>query len=102
MNKILFTASTYSHINNFHIPYIKFFKDCGFEVHVAVGGKSQEVPFADRVFDIPFQKNITSIENFKLASRLSKIIKTENYDIISTHTHIPGSIFYTHGSCFEQ
>ena len=93
MKKILFTASTYSHINNFHIPYLKFFKENGFEVHVAVGGKAQEIIFADRVFDIPFQKNITSIENFKLASRLSKTIKTENYDIISTHTSL--AAFFT-------
>ena len=93
MKKILFTASTYSHINNFHIPYLKFFKENGFEVHVAVGGKAQEIIFADRVFDIPFQKNITSIENFKLAYRLSKIIKTENYDIISTHTSL--AAFFT-------
>ena len=93
MKKILFTASTYSHINNFHIPYLKFFKENGFEVHVAVGGKTQEILFADMVFDIPFQKNITSIENFKLASRLSKIIKTENYDIISTHTSL--AAFFT-------
>lgn len=93
MKKILFTASTYSHINNFHIPYIKFFKECGFEVHVAVGGKAQEIPFADKVFDIPFQKNITSIENFKIAYRLSKIIKIENYSIISTHTSL--AAFFT-------
>ncbi|NBK97643.1 MAG: glycosyltransferase family 1 protein [Erysipelotrichia bacterium] len=93
MKKILFTASTYSHINNFHIPYLKFFKKNGFEVHVAVGGKAQEIPFADKVFDIPFQKNITSIENFKLAFRLSKIIKRENYDIISTHTSL--AAFFT-------
>ena len=36
---------------------IESLKENGFEVHVAVGGKAQEIIFADRVFDIPFQKN---------------------------------------------
>lgn len=93
MKKILFTASTYSHINNFHLPYLKYFKKIGYEVHVAVGGSKQEIEFADKVYDIPFQKSITSIENFKLAHKLSKIMKTEKYTIISTHTSL--AAFFT-------
>lgn len=81
--KILFTASTYSHINNFHIPYIKFLKDRGDTVHVMVGGKLQEILYADRVIEIQFEKKITSPKNFMLAIKMAKILKKEKYDIIN-------------------
>ena len=35
MKKILFVATVQSHIINFHIPYLKLWKDKGYEVHVA-------------------------------------------------------------------
>lgn len=93
MIKILFTASTYSHINNFHLPYLKRFKELGYEVHVAVGGSKQDIKYTDKVYDIPFQKSIISIENFKLAYKLAKIIKNEKYKLISTHTSL--AAFFT-------
>ena len=55
--KILFCASTVSHINNFHLPYLKAFKEIGYEVHVAVNEQA-DIAFADRVIKIPFFKNI--------------------------------------------
>lgn len=91
--KILFTASTYSHINNFHIPYIKYLKDRGDTVHVMAGGKIQEIAFADRVIDIPFEKKITSPKNFMLAIEMARILRKEKYDIISTHTSL--AAFFT-------
>ena len=36
--KVLFTASTYSHIRNFHLPYLRWFHDQGWIVHAACGG----------------------------------------------------------------
>lgn len=93
MKKILFTASTYSHINNFHLPYLKRFKELGYEVHVAVGGSKHDIEYADKVYDIPFQKSIISIENFKLSYKLAKIIKNEKYKLISTHTSL--AAFFT-------
>ena len=35
MPKVLFTASTFSHIINFHLPYLRKFKQLGWRVHVA-------------------------------------------------------------------
>ncbi|MGB5822466.1 MAG: glycosyltransferase [Proteocatella sp.] len=91
--KILFTASTYSHINNFHLPYIKFLKGRGDIVHVMAGGKPQDIPYADRVIEIPFEKKITSPKNFMLAIKMAKILRKEKYDIISTHTSL--AAFFT-------
>ena len=36
--KLLYTASTYSHIANFHLPYLRAFREAGWTVHVACGG----------------------------------------------------------------
>lgn len=87
MKKILFVASTLSHIENFHIPYLKYFKDNGYIVHVI--GKSNNksnIPYVDKIIDMPFEKNMFSIKNFIISFKISKIIKSENYDIVSIHT----------------
>ena len=36
--RVLFTASTGSHLYNFHRPYLAGFRDLGWEVHAACGG----------------------------------------------------------------
>ena len=38
MKKILYAASRMSHITNFHLPYIDYFKSKGDEVHVLTQG----------------------------------------------------------------
>lgn len=94
MKKILYTASTFSHIVNFHLPYLKWFKDTGFEVHVAAGngGKLSE-EYADKVIPLNLEKSIASFGNFKLAFELSRTISDEKYDIISCHTSL--AAFFT-------
>ena len=37
MHRILFTASTFSHIRTFHLPYLRAFRALGWEVDVACG-----------------------------------------------------------------
>ena len=93
MKKILFSASTLSHIENFHIPYLKYFKEQGFEVHI-IGKENNKLPisYADKIIPINFQKNMFSIKNFISAFKISKLIREEKYSIISTHT-ILGSFF---------
>ncbi|HCW53911.1 MAG TPA: glycosyltransferase family 1 protein [Clostridium sp.] len=87
MKKILFVASTLSHIENFHIPYLKYFKEKGFEVHIlGTPNNKSQIEYADKIYPITFEKNMFSINNFKNVFKISKIIKLENYDIISLHT----------------
>lgn len=87
MKKILFAASTLSHIENFHIPYLKYFKDNGFEVHI-MGKENNKspIPYVDKVISINFEKNMFSFKNFISAFKISKLIKKEKYSTISTHT----------------
>lgn len=89
MKKILFIASTLSHIENFHVSYLKEFKDQGFSVHVM--GKlnnRSEILCADKIISVPFEKNMFSLKNFALSFKIAKIIKEENYDIINIHTSL--------------
>ena len=36
--RVLITASTFSHIVSFHLPYVRRFRELGWEVHVSCGG----------------------------------------------------------------
>lgn len=92
-NKVLFTASTFSHILNFHIPYLKWFRDRGWSVHVACGGNPAPIPDADRVVVLPLKKSMASAENFRASALLRRLIQEEAYDLISTHTSL--AAFFT-------
>ena len=84
--KVLFTASTYSHIVNFHLPYLRKFQEEGWTVHAACGGRSMPIPDVERVIELPFEKSMRSPNNFKAALLLRDEIRREGYDLIVTHT----------------
>jgi len=91
--KVLFTASTYSHILHFHLPYLCRFKERGWTVHVACGGKPEEIPWADEVLNLPFEKRMAAPANFKATGLLRGRIKREGYDLLCTHTSL--AAFFT-------
>jgi glycosyltransferase EpsD len=39
MPRVLVCASTVSHIRSFHLPYLRYFKEQGYDVHVAATGE---------------------------------------------------------------
>lgn len=87
MNKkrILYIASTEIHLLSFHLPYLKWFKSQGFEVHVAYNGKNK-IPFADINWDIPFGRSPFEKTNLKAYKQLKKIINENYYELIHCHT----------------
>ncbi|USF25732.1 Putative glycosyltransferase EpsD [Firmicutes bacterium ASF500] len=91
--RVLFTASTFSHIRNFHLPYLNAFRELGWEVHVACGGVGEPVPYADRTVSLPLQKRMWALSNFKAAHTLRDMIRAEGYSLISTHTSL--AAFFT-------
>ncbi|MCR5456851.1 MAG: glycosyltransferase [Clostridiales bacterium] len=91
--RILVTASSFGHICSFHIPYLKALKDEGFEVDVACGGEMRNIPYADKLYQVTFEKKISSPKNFNAESALEKIIKENSYDLIITHTTL--AAFFT-------
>lgn len=91
--KVLFTASTYSHIVNFHLPYLRKFREEGWIVHAACGGTPMPIPYADKVADFPLKKSMWAPGNFKAAAALRGQIRRERYDLICTHTSL--AAFFT-------
>ena len=85
MKKVLFTATVDSHILQFHIPFLKLFKDNGYEVHVATNG-NEKIPYCDKKHIICFERSPYKINNLKAIKDLKKIIDGEQFDIIHCHT----------------
>ena len=85
MKKVLFTATVDSHIELFHIPFLKFFKEEGYEVHVATNGDNK-IPYCDKKIKISFERSPFKFNNLKAIRKLRKVINEEKYDIIHTHT----------------
>ena len=44
MPSVLYTASTFSHIVSFHLPYLRRFRELGWQVEVACGGAMRDIP----------------------------------------------------------
>lgn len=91
--KVLFTASTYSHLVNFHLGYLKRFREEGWTVHAACGGKRMAIPCAEEVTDLPFEKSMRSSKNFRAAGMLREKVRAEGYGLICTHTSL--AAFFT-------
>ena len=84
--KILVVASTMVHIKNFHMPYIEEFRNLGHDVRVLASGNEAD-------FNIPFKKKALCLKNLLLASKIKKILKKEQFDVIYLHTTL--GAFYT-------
>lgn len=89
MKKVLFVATITKHINAFHIPYLKWFKEQGYEVHVASKG-NEPIEYCDKHFDIPFERFSLKAQNIKAYKQLKNIINENKYEIIHCHTPVGG------------
>lgn len=90
---VLFTASTYSHLWNFHRPYLARFQEMGWAVHVAAGGAAMDLPEADRSIPLPFEKKMTSPANLRAQALLRRAMEETGYDLVITHTSL--AAFFT-------
>lgn len=75
--KILFTASTKSHIEHFHLPYLKAFEELGWEV---------------KAIALPVSKHFFSVQNLQAINYTRKILKSEKYDVISSQSTLAGIV----------
>ena len=95
MKKVLYVATVLSHICQFHLPYLKMFKEKGYEIHVAARDNLAEknglqLQYADKHFEIPFQRSPFSPKNIKALKQLKKLINEERYDLIICNTPVGG------------
>lgn len=96
--KVLLTATVQSHIAQFHKPLAKMLHDNGYEVHVAAKNNlaeknGLEIDFADKVFDVPFDRSPLSLKNIKAFKEVKRIIDEGNYSFV--HTNTPAAGVYT-------
>ncbi|MGG0275888.1 glycosyltransferase family 4 protein [Bacillus rhizoplanae] len=87
--KVLFCATVDYHFKAFHLPYMKWFTEQGWEVHVAANG-SIELPYVDKKYDIPIQRSPFKLQNFYAYKELASIINKNEYSIIHCHTPMGG------------
>ncbi|WP_438434866.1 glycosyltransferase family 4 protein [Gorillibacterium sp. sgz500922] len=91
MPAILFVATVDTHVEKFHLPYLEWFKEQGWEVHVAAkGGRS--LPHVDQKFDIPFERSPLKAGNVKAYRELSAVMERGAYDVIHCHTPMGGML----------
>lgn len=89
VKKVLFCATVDYHFKAFHLPYMKWFKENGWEVHVASKG-DLELSYVDKKYNLPIERTPLSVNNFKAYKLLKKIIDNNHYQIIHCHTPMGG------------
>ena len=93
MKKVLITASSFSHIVSFHLPYLRGFQERGWEVHLCCGGERKEIDCADRLISAPFTKSMLSPSNLKASRLIHQLCKENDYDLLISHTSL--AAFFT-------
>lgn len=98
MKKVLFVATVVkTHIMEFHVPYLKMFKEMGWETAVAARNDFENpadcvIPYCDVYYNIPFERNPLKMKNLTAYKELKKIIDYGKYDIIHCHTPVGGML----------
>lgn len=96
--KVLFVATVVkTHMMQFHIPYLKMFKEMGWETAVASKNDYEDpadcqIPYCDTYYDIPFERMPWKVKNWKAYRMLKAIIDEGDYDIIHCHTPVGAMI----------
>lgn len=91
MKKILYVATITQHFYYFHLPYLKMFKELGWQVDVAAHG-DVELPYCDNRYEIPIKRSPFDKENLKAYKELKRIVDSGKYDIIHCHTPMGGML----------
>ena len=92
MKKALFVATVDSHIELFHLPFLKLLKEKGYEIHVATES-DKDIDFCDKKIKIPIKRSpFKLISNYRAIKTLKKIITQENYSFIHCHTPVGGVV----------
>ena len=94
MKKVLFVANISKHILRFHLPYLKWFKEHGFETHVAAGG-NEEIPWCDVKHKVSIERSPFSLKNIRAHKELKKIIEANQFALVHGHTPMGGVLART-------
>lgn len=75
------------------------FKDNGYKTYV-ITNSDGKIDYCDKKIKLDFKRNPFSLKNIKALFKLRKIVKKENFDIISCHTPMGG--FLGRGCLIKQ
>ncbi len=78
--KILYAASTASHLQRFHQPYLKALGE-EFTIQTMANGDGVD-------FNVPFQKSVFSVKNIGALRIIRKILKKERFDAVILNTSL--------------
>jgi glycosyltransferase EpsD len=81
MKKILYCASSVSHINKFHGDYIAALVESGCEVKILARGEEAD-------FDIPFEKRLLSPRNLVCIRKIRRILEENSFDCVILNTSL--------------
>ena len=73
--KVLFVATVLRmHVLVFHLPYMRWFQEQGYEVHLCCANDTPDphpqVPYCDRWVELPFSRSPFSADNREVFRRL--------------------------------
>ena len=92
MKKVLFVATVVRlHLNLFHLPYLRWFHEQGWQVDVAANNDFDNpsdcvIPCCDHHYVIPFERSPFKKNNLEAYRQLKALLDREHYDIIHCHT----------------
>lgn len=94
--RVLFSATLVrGHIAKFHIPYLRWFKERGWETWVAAKNDYPDgicdIPYCDHFVDIGFARSPFSPQTLKAYRQMRELFSRERFDIVHTHTPV-GSV----------
>ena len=88
--KVLFVATTAKgHINVFHLPYLKMFKEKGWQVDCATNG-DEKIPYTDHDYAVSVERSPFQPRNLKAIIQLCAIMRQRKYDLVVCHTPMGG------------
>ena len=103
--KVLFVATVLrGHLLVFHLPYLQWFQQQGYEVHCCAGNDTDKesvyVPYCDRFIEMDFVRDPLKTQGISLMQKMRKsyrqyeqlktLMNTEEYALIHCHTPIGG------------
>lgn len=93
--KVLFVATVLRmHVLVFHLPYMKWFQEQGYEVHLCCRNDTPDpditVPYCDKWMELNFERSPFSKANISVYRELKEIIDREDYALIHCNTPVGG------------
>lgn len=91
--KVLFVGTVLrGHMLVFHLPFMRWFQQQGYEVHLCCRNDTDEavtqVPNCDRYFDLPFERSPFNARNLNVYKQLKQLIDENDYALIHCHTPV--------------